>query len=106
MEGSSSTWGPTDTKLAPGNFTVQWGPTETRNVSKQYVGVFTLKSGGKVGCLLSCALHLSLNMVCGGNAASKLLCVGLILENGIGQPPLGGTSQALCARCMEAMSTG
>ena len=54
VSGSSSQWASPNTDLAPGNFTVQWGPDETRNVTKQYVGEFTLKSGGKVSCLAKC----------------------------------------------------
>ena len=51
VDGHSSTWGPTDTALANRTYTIQFGPDQKRNVTKQYVGEFTLKSGGKVSNL-------------------------------------------------------
>ena len=62
VNGSASQWALPDTNFALGNFTVQWGPDETRNVSKQFVGEFTLKSGGKVRCLLYMS-HNTLGMI-------------------------------------------
>ena len=49
MNGSAGAWEDFP-DVCPGNYTVQWGGGAVLTVRKQYIGNFTLKSGGMVGC--------------------------------------------------------
>ena len=48
MNGSAGAWGDFP-DVCPGNYTIQWGGGAVLTVRKQYIGNFTLKSGGMVG---------------------------------------------------------
>ena len=48
VNGSAGAWGDFP-DVCPGDYTVQWGGGAVLTVRKQYIGNFTLKSGGMVG---------------------------------------------------------